>query len=99
MWVIRTDTTGKLDPTFGTPVAHGVVEIAPGGAATPASTDSVNVASDDTVVVAGSDDDAQLGSSFYLVRLRADGTMDNTFGVNGVASESPILSSNAPRRS
>jgi uncharacterized delta-60 repeat protein len=80
--VVRFDTDGTLDPTFGT---GGVVT-------TPLSSaraDDVIVAPDGRIVVAGSAYDVTLNHSVIVVaRYDSDGDLDGGFGSGGVAQTS-----------
>lgn len=81
---------GRLDPSFGT----GGTTPLPGPVSTspPTAAQDLTVRSDGRVVVEGS---GQSGP--FLVRLGADGTLDATFGVGGVATrEAPGPSASAP---
>ena len=85
MWVARTHASGQPDPTFGSG-GSGFVFISYSRQVS-AFTASVNVAPDGKIVLTGSRNPDQTGPTFYLVRLRADGTLDPTFGGSGVVEE------------
>jgi uncharacterized delta-60 repeat protein len=76
MAVARVLAGGGLDPTF----AGGVAQLTDGN---PRSTNTVAVQPDGKVLAAGNDTDH--GQNVFLVRYRANGTPDPTFGVSGVA--------------
>jgi len=76
--VARYDTNGVLDNTFG---GNGTVRIQINGVS--GSDDkgsSVVIQPDGKIVVGGTSN-----SAFAVARLNANGTLDNTFGVNGTA--------------
>ena len=76
MAVARVLASGGLDPTF----AGGVAQLTDGN---PRSTNTVAVQPDGKVLAAGNDTDH--GRNVFLVRYRANGTPDPTFGASGVA--------------
>jgi uncharacterized delta-60 repeat protein len=73
--VARYDTSGNLDPTFGNAGVSATVS----GWAT-----SVVVQPDGKIVAAGRTDYSGSGWRWGLERLNGDGSMDTTFGTNGV---------------
>ena len=78
--VVRYNTDGSLDTTFGT----GGKILTPVGAGT--STDfaqSVTVQADGKIVVAGQGANSTTGDDFAVVRYNADGSLDTTFGTGG----------------
>lgn len=68
---------GQLDPDYG----GGVVLLRPFGGGGGNSVTSVVLARDGTVVAAG-----QIGDDIGLMRLHPDGTVDSTFGKDGVVT-------------
>lgn len=82
----RFDEDGTLDPSFG---SDGEVEF-PIPNEEAASATGVAIQSDDKIVVAGStyrvDGDNLLPVDAVLARLNADGSLDQTFGTNGVVT-------------
>jgi len=78
--VARYNTDGSLDSTFGT---NGIVTTAIGTGYNYAY--SVAIQSDQKIVVAGS---AGYGTyeDFALVRYNTDGSLDSTFGTNGIVT-------------
>jgi uncharacterized delta-60 repeat protein len=84
--IVRLRADGSLDPTFG--AHHGWVARAIGGRSTfGTSASSVAIAPDGRVVVAG-DAFFDHRSEFAVLRCRADGRSDATFGRRGVAHTS-----------
>src|SRR5438445_6450996 len=90
----RYTPSGSLDATFGDPVSQvgpqppqplrsGSVLTNPGGNA---SATSVALAPDGKIIVAGSVQPSPFSSAsdFALVRYNADGSLDTTFGTNGI---------------
>lgn len=77
--VVRTTSTGDLDPTFG---SDGVANIAFGG-----DFDQFNdlVLLDGTIVVAGSSG-AEGSRDFIVARVLSDGSLDQTFDYDGKVS-------------
>lgn len=83
-WVIlRLNSNGSLDTTFG---SRGVVSFSPGSYA---SFHSPVIQPDGKIVVTATDVKLYPNSTYYfyklLVRLNTNGSLDNTFGVDGVA--------------
>jgi len=68
---------GALDGTFGT---GGITTTATGGFAS-----AVAIQTDDRIVVAGSADGSG-NAKFAVVRYDANGTLDGTFGIGGIAT-------------
>jgi len=86
--VVRYNTNGSLDNTFGT---NGVVITNLGG------TDrarSVIIQLDGKIIAIGSTSSG-FTSSFALVRYKSDGSLDTSFGTNGVVTTSIGASSSA----
>lgn len=84
--LVRYETDGSLDPTFG---AGGVVTTDSGGA-----NDNVSgmiVQPDGKILIGGLSDDAGTGEDSALVRYDADGSLDSDFGSGGMVqiSHSP----------
>ncbi len=79
--VARIDTDGVLDDTFA---EFGSVKLPLFGYGPNALGESVALGSDGRLYVAGlfNNDDGQ-GNEFALYRLRADGSLDSTFGTDG----------------
>lgn len=78
--VLRCNTNGSLDATFG---AGGKV------VTTLDKVDSVHsmvIQSDGKIVVAGALSNPSTQDDFLLVRFNTDGSLDNSFGTNGVTS-------------
>ncbi|HVO74281.1 MAG TPA: T9SS type A sorting domain-containing protein [Ignavibacteriaceae bacterium] len=75
----RYNTDGALDSTFGT---NGIVNTQVGSLSTSAS--SVLIRSDGKIIAAGLLNNNQTSFDPALLRYNADGTLDNTFGTNGV---------------
>ena len=79
--VARYQPDGSLDPSFG----NGGTVTTPVGRSSAAS--SVMVQPDGKVVVAGSTGDPySVTGAFAVVRYQADGSLDTTFGTNGIAT-------------
>jgi uncharacterized delta-60 repeat protein len=78
--LVRYNSNGSLDNTFGT---NGIVTTPVGTGGDEAS--SVSIQSDGKIVVAGS---SWNGSNydFAVVRYNSDGSLDNTFGTNGIVT-------------
>lgn len=77
--ILRTDSKGTLDPTFG---ASGIVQLTPG-------TDSnvvfaLALQPDGKVIAAGSAGFSNRDPDFFVARMHPDGTLDATFGAGGV---------------
>jgi uncharacterized delta-60 repeat protein len=75
--VVRYNTNGTLDTTFGTNHAGYVNLDNP-------TYPSVAVQSDDRIVVSGTVNNLQTGDDVGLDRLNPDGTLDTSFGTGGV---------------
>ncbi len=76
---IRLNSDGLLDNTFAT---NGIFNISLG-----TSTEELNdikVLPDNKILLAGSAGDTDVNENFALVKLNADGTLDNSFGDNGI---------------
>ncbi len=79
----RYNTNGSLDTSFGT---NGVVTRQPSGS-TSSSIYSIAIQSDGKIVAGGS---AQIGNNeFALARFNSNGTLDTSFGTNGVVITQP----------
>jgi len=78
--IVRYDTSGTLDGTFGT---EGIVTTPIGSGDDFAYT--VAIQSDGKIVVSGPYDSGN-NNDFALVRYRTDGTLDETFGTGGVVT-------------
>ncbi|MAD35868.1 cadherin-like domain-containing protein, partial [Tistrella sp.] len=76
--VARYDADGRLDTSFGT---DGIVTIDSGGEYTPST---ALLQSDGKLLISGTVDTSGIHVGAIL-RLNADGTMDSSFGVEGVA--------------
>ncbi|AFL80592.1 hypothetical protein Aeqsu_1094 [Aequorivita sublithincola DSM 14238] len=76
--VIRYNTDGTLDPTFGN---AGTLTI-PVGSAKSYATD-VALQNDGKIVIGARTYD-NVSGDFALIRLNADGSLDNSFGTNGI---------------
>ncbi len=78
-WLIRFDTDGKLDPTFG---SGGKISFQ---SANPSSwlVEAFDVQPSGKIVVLGDN-----GGASEMLRFHRDGTADSSFGVNGVAEVS-----------
>ena len=97
--VVRLNTNGSLDDTFGN---NGVV-VLPFGSINPGSLSgdkaySVDLAPDGKIVIAGETTGEGSKSNVGIVKLLSNGTLDSTFGDNGMISI-PIPSANAYTRS
>ena len=82
--MVRYNANGSLDPTFGT---NGIVTYSP----TPygESVDAIALQLDGKIVTAGSNNFPPDGiSRFIVVRFNSDGTVDQSFGTNGLATAS-----------
>jgi uncharacterized delta-60 repeat protein len=79
--LVRYDTDGSPDPAFGT---DGVVIADLGGND---SASSLGLQSDGKIVVAG-----VTSSGNFIARYNSDGTLDSTFGSNGLVVVSPGMS-------
>jgi uncharacterized delta-60 repeat protein len=78
MTVVRYNTDGSLDPTFG---SGGVFSLPnPAGTSTQRNTRAVAIQPDGKIVVGAL---WSTYSQFDLVRLNTDGTLDTTFGTGG----------------
>jgi uncharacterized delta-60 repeat protein len=91
--VIRLTDTGALDTTFGT---GGKATVELGSIETPAdlalqADGRIVVAVDAFTVTTSGDSTSYLRNQAHLVRLNADGSLDTTFGTNGVATINPTL--------
>ena len=81
--VARFDTSGHLDPTFGS--SGGTVRILPDSLAD-AEVSSVMIQPDGKIILAGNMMSKTFTASFGAVRLNSDATPDSSYGVSGVAS-------------
>ena len=83
-YLIRVTTDGQLDNTFGT---NGIVNIQ-------ASEEDIimdaTIQDDDKVILVGGGHSHSDGPGVLLLRFNTDGTLDNTFGINGVVVTSLI---------
>ena len=79
--VVRYNTNGQLDNTFGT---NGIVNIPVGYSSEVAY--SVAIQSDGKIVAAGDSYSGGSNSDFAVVRYNTDGQLDNTFGENGITT-------------
>ena len=75
--LVRYNSNGALDTTFGT---NGVAAMVIG--TSNSQINSVTVQSDGKLVAAGTSD----ADHFTIVRYNSDGSLDNTFGTNGILS-------------
>lgn len=86
--VVRRNTDGVLDPSFGT---SGVFTFGVTGI-TKASARGVALQTDGKIVVTGRNDDSAVGSPIFVARLTSNGALDPTFASAGVATFSTIAS-------
>lgn len=96
MAVWRYDTAGVLDTTFGT---NGIV--VHNGAAGGNSYDSgysITTDSSNRLLVGGGSTNASGNSDMVIWRYSANGTLDTTFGTNGIVVHSDALGVNAAER-
>ncbi len=84
----RYDTNGSLDNTFGT---NGIVTTA---IEQSSEANSVTIQSDGKIVVAGYSGDGNR-DDFALARYNTSGSLDNTFGTNGITTTPFIFSDEA----
>ncbi len=91
--VVRLRPDGSPDPAFGT---GGTVLTDVGGAGSNDVGDALALQPDGAVLVAGSSDSGT-GSHALLLRYRGNGTLDPTFGRDGVVVTSPASAGNASR--
>jgi uncharacterized delta-60 repeat protein len=84
----RYDTNGSLDNTFG---ANGIVTTA---IEQSSEANSVTIQSDGKIVVTGYSGDGNR-DDFALARYNTDGSLDNTFGINGIVTTPFIFSDEA----
>lgn len=83
--VIRFNTDGAVDTTFGT---NGVVTMQIGGAS---RATAIAVQTDGSIVVGGYTTDNNIHYAFYLMRYDASGTLDTTFDAGGTAATPGII--------
>ncbi len=84
--VVRLTTSGTLDTNFNT---TGTLQVPVPQKSGSGSLDAVQVALDGKILFAGTDRYDSSGSPVYLVvvgRVNSDGTLDNSYGSNGLAS-------------
>ncbi|MCC6140143.1 MAG: DUF4347 domain-containing protein [Nitrospira sp.] len=81
--VVRYNTDGSLDASFGG--GDGIVIQAFGGS-TGVDTGVVMVQPDGKIVVAAGGSYNATGGSFGAIRFNADGTLDTSFGTNGIVT-------------
>jgi len=90
--VLTTNTfaqpAGSLDPTFGT-AGKVLVSINSGEA----KAHSIALQSDGKIIAVGHSTSPLTGKDFTIVRLLSDGTLDNTFGTNGIVTTDVQLGS------
>lgn len=90
--VLTTNTfaqpAGSLDPTFGT-AGKVLVSINSGEA----KAHSIALQSDGKIIAVGHSTSPLTGKDFTIVRLLSDGTLDNTFGINGIVTTDVQLGS------
>ena len=79
-FVMRYNTDGTLDNTFGT---NGLV-ITQVGMQVTSTGDLAIQSSDGKIVIGGSSSDGVTNEQFTLVRYNTDGSLDTSFGTNGV---------------
>jgi uncharacterized delta-60 repeat protein len=90
LWVIRYNTNGTRDASFGTGGLVRVNSLSASNNATPQSGDisdpnRILVQPDGKILIGGLFQSVtQLTQDFLLIRLNSDGSMDNTFGQYGV---------------
>src|SRR5262249_21212472 len=85
--VDRLNADGSLDASFGT---GGIaVVIPPPAPSIPGQARNVVLETDGKIVVGGREDSPTSGSAIMVARLNADGSVDTTFGVNGIAVATP----------
>jgi uncharacterized delta-60 repeat protein len=82
--VVRLNADGSLDSTFGVGGKVHLTQLASGYAV------AVAVTSDEKVIVSGAK-----GSGPYVLRLNADGSVDTTFGINGLSNIAGVNASYA----
>jgi len=77
--VVRLNSDGNIDSTFGTNgIFKTLVGLTPGG-----SCSDMKLLSNGKVVLAGN---LKTGSGIGLLKLNSNGTLDNTFGTNGITT-------------
>ncbi len=79
--VVRYDTDGSLDSTFG---GDGIVTTAVGGRDDTAY--SIAIQNDGKIVAVGFSDNHRNNSDFAVVRYDTDGSLDSTFGGDGIVT-------------
>src|SRR3990172_2957508 len=88
--VVRYNTDGSLDSTFG--IANSGIALADFGGDDYA--DALGIQSDGRIVVAG----RSFGNDFAVVRFNDDGTLDTTFGTNGIVTTEIVNASASAMR-
>lgn len=101
--VVRFDSTGQLDPTFG---SNGLIRLdlstgVPSGTAFRGDTvwGLTRMANDDLLVIGGrlADGVGRTDIDYAVIKLTAHGALDTTFGTNGVATVDVGGGSDNPR--
>ncbi|MEO1259269.1 MAG: hypothetical protein AAFZ15_10760 [Bacteroidota bacterium] len=78
IFVARINPNGTLDPTFGTD-GYTQVTLTYGSKGR-----AVAVAPDGKIIVGATMGDGNIQDKFIVLRFNANGTLDNTFGINGI---------------
>lgn len=87
--IIRLRGDGSLDTTFGTN-GYVTTPAAPGKAANHIDFANVVVDPDGTIVIGGGTNVPELGVQVFMARFKADGTVDNTFGMSVAGAQNSV---------
>jgi uncharacterized delta-60 repeat protein len=79
--IVRYNSNGSLDNTFGT---NGIVTTSVG--VSTAYANSIAIQSDGKIVAAGYSDNGSDDDDFTIIRYNPNGSLDNTFGTNGIVT-------------
>lgn len=84
MAIVRMSSNGSVDPHFG---VHGRALVPVSSISTEAM--AIATQPDGTILLAGRPTGTSLSQGFILAKLLSDGSLDRSFGVDGVATASP----------
>lgn len=92
--ILRYNSNGSLDNTFAT---NGILSVANTSTADPATyTSDLLIQPDGKIILCGAYYNTANSTNFIFIRANTNGTLDNTFGSNGIASVATTLGEAAP---
>ena len=85
--IVRYNTNGSLDSTFG---INGIVQTPIRNL--PSDIQSISIQNDGKIIAAGNSFNTHLENDYALVRYNIDGSLDSSYGANGIVIPNPNFS-------